>query len=223
MVWVMSLPAAAFLLALAEPIVSLVFEHGEFTSGDRALTTLALLFYVIGLPFGAIDQVLIFAFYARKNTLTPVLVGIAAIGVYLAVAFTAVNVGATEEARMAGLVLANSAQLTFHAIVTGLLLYRAMRPEGGLRGYGIGSTALRALGAAAAMALACYLTWLAIDALLQPASGDLLAEIVVLAVPALVGGSLYAALVWMMRLPEVDLIMSKIKNRLGRSSVKRDA
>ena len=215
MVWVLALPAAAGLLALAGPIVSLVFQHGEFNTQDHNLTTLALLFYVPGLPFGAIDQVLIFAFYARKNTLTPVLVGIAAIGVYLVVAFTAVSLGETEGARMAGLVLANSVQLTFHAIVTGWLLYRAMRREGGLRGYGIGLTAIRALGAAGAMALASYLTWLGIDSLLRPDS--LFTEALTLGVPALVGGGLYAALVWMMRLPEVELIWGKVATRLRRS------
>jgi putative peptidoglycan lipid II flippase len=207
LVMVLALPAAAGLLALANPLVALLFEHGAFTADDRALTVQALLLYVIGFPFGAIDQVLIIAFYARKNTLTPVLVGIAAVGVYLAVAFSLV-----DTLGMRGLVLANSAQLTFHAIVTGLLLWRALRAEGGLHGYGIGDTTLKVAGAALALALASYAVWWGLDSLLNPDS--FVEKLVMLGVPALTGGGLYAALVWKMRLPEVELISGKVVHRL---------
>jgi putative peptidoglycan lipid II flippase len=212
MVWVMSLPAAAGLLALAVPIVGLVFRHGEFNQQDQALTVLALLFYVPGLPFGAVDQVLIFAFYARKNTLTPVLVGIAAVIVWLVTALSTLGTMG-----MAGLVLANSVQLTFHAIVTGALLWRALQREGGVRGYGIGETALKVLGAAAVMAVVSYATWWSLVNILSLQADNLFTEALVLGIPALLGGSLYVALIWLMRLPEVELITGKIRGRLKRT------
>jgi putative peptidoglycan lipid II flippase len=209
MVMVMVLPAAAVLLALAVPVVALFFRHGEFNLEDQNLTVTALLFYVPGLPFSAIDQVLIFAFYARKNTLTPVLVGIAAVGVYLAVALSTV-----DTMGMAGLVLANSAQLAFHAIVMSLLLWRVLRTEGGLRGYGIGDTTLKAGVAALLTALLSYAVWWSLT---QVVRGDtLLDKTLLLGIPAFVGGILYAALVWQMRLPEVQLITGKLQGRLRR-------
>ncbi len=213
LVLVMALPAAAALLALATPIVALVFRHGEFNLDNQNLTSLALLFYVPGLPFSAIDQVLIFAFYARKNTLTPALVGVAAITVYLITAFTAIGPLHME---MAGLVLANSVQFAFHAIVTGFLLWRALQKEGGLRGYGIGDTTLKVLGAAAAMAVVCYGTWWLLVNVAKLQSDNIVAEVVLLAVPAAVGGSLYIGLVWLMRLPEIELILGKIRGRMKR-------
>lgn len=209
LVIVLVLPAAALLLALAVPAVSLVFRHGEYNVADQERTVQALLFYMPGLPFGAIDQVLIFAFYARKNTLTPVLVGIAAAGVYLAVAY-----GTVEVLGMRGLVLANSAQLIFHALVTGGLLWLALRSEGGLRGYGIGATALKATGAAAALAIVSWGSWRGIERVL--ARDSFLNETLLLGLPALLGGGLYAALVWMMRLPEVELIRDKVVARVRR-------
>ena len=209
MVTVLVLPAAAGLAALAAPIVAVVFRHGAFNAANQNLTVLALLFYIPGLPFGAIDQVLIFAFYARKNTLTPVLVGIAAVGVYLTVALSTVN-----SVGMPGLVLANSLQLIFHAVVTGFLLWRALRKEGGLRGYGVGDTALKAGGAAALMGLVSYGVWWVLDSLVHPDA--LLTEMIPLGAAALVGGGLYAGLVWMMRLPELELILGKIRGRLKR-------
>jgi putative peptidoglycan lipid II flippase len=240
MVTLLVLPAAAGLLALSSPLVALIFRHGRFTAADQALVVLALLFYIPGLPFSAIDQVLIIAFYARKNTLTPVLVGIVAAGVYLAVAFSTVGTMG-----MTGLVLANSAQLTFHAIVTGALLWRALRSEGGLGGHGIAEVALKAFGASVVLAVVSWGVWWGIDRLLHstapaaiisvrpplqapppivmpnlPPGPSLLEEVITLGVPALVGGIVYVALIWLMRLPEAEMIAGRIRSRLR--NVKRE-
>lgn len=209
LVIVLVLPAAAGLLALGTPLVEIFFHHGAFTPEDQQRTVLALLFYVPGLPFSAIDQVLLFAFYARNNTLTPALVGIAQVPIYLAVALTTI-----DTLGMAGLVLAWSVQLAFHAIVTGYLLVRAMRSDGGLRGYGIVETTLKVAGASVALGMVSYGVWWALEKVVQPNS--LIEEAVLLGVPALAGGALYAGLVWMMRLSEVELIMGKIAGRMGR-------
>jgi putative peptidoglycan lipid II flippase len=209
MVMVLVLPAAAGLLALGTPLVEIFFRHGEFTAEDQQRTVLALLFYVPGLPFSAIDQVLLMAFYARKNTLTPALIGIAQMPIYLAVALTTL-----QPLGMAGLVLAWSVQLAFHALVMAFLLVRSMRDEGGLSGYGIWDTTLKVAGAAAAMAAVSYGVWWALSQVVAPDS--LVTEAVLLGVPALAGGGLYALLIWMMRLPEVELIIGKIRGRLKR-------
>jgi putative peptidoglycan lipid II flippase len=209
LVTVMVLPAAALLLTLSVPLVALLFRHGAFTQQDQDLTVLALRLYVIGLPFSAVDQVLLFAFYARKNTLTPALIGVAQFGVYLAIALSTYRVWG-----MPGLVVANSAQLAFHAIATGFFLWRAMRADGGLGGYGIVATALKAAGASAALGLVSFGTWWALSGAVP---GDtLLGEAVLLGVPVALGLGVYAALVWSMRLPEVELVLSKVRARLGR-------
>ncbi|MBK9123864.1 MAG: hypothetical protein IPM16_12205 [Chloroflexi bacterium] len=82
MTTVLILPAALALAVLAVPIVQLVFEHGAFTPYDTGITALALRLYVIGLPFAAWDLLLVYAFYARQDTLTPALVGVASLIVY---------------------------------------------------------------------------------------------------------------------------------------------
>ncbi len=76
------LPATAGLFALAVPIVSLLFEHGEFNTQDTEITALVLRVYLIGLPFAAVDQMLIFSSYARKDTWRPALVGVISIIIY---------------------------------------------------------------------------------------------------------------------------------------------
>jgi putative peptidoglycan lipid II flippase len=86
LVLVLIIPATIALFILAGPVVQLLFERGQFTTFDTQQTTLALRLYLIGLPFAAIDQPLIFAFYARQNTLTPALVGLLGVGFYLVAA-----------------------------------------------------------------------------------------------------------------------------------------
>src|SRR5262249_16097672 len=80
------IPAAARLIVLQLPIVSLLFKHGNFTSQQSIITATALQNFAYQLTFIAIDQLLIFAFYARKNTIIPVIIGAVSILGYLAIA-----------------------------------------------------------------------------------------------------------------------------------------
>ena len=80
------IPAAAGLIVLQNPIVDLVFHHGHYTQQNAQLTAIALQNYAYQLPFVALDQLLIAAFYARKNTVIPVVVQFVSILGYLAVA-----------------------------------------------------------------------------------------------------------------------------------------
>ncbi|HLH74461.1 MAG TPA: lipid II flippase MurJ, partial [Chloroflexota bacterium] len=76
-------PAGAFLLAFREPVIRLLFQHGAFDASATGLTASAFVLYAPQLPFVAIDQLLVYAFYARKNTVTPMLVGLGGVCVYL--------------------------------------------------------------------------------------------------------------------------------------------
>ncbi|MBN1179466.1 MAG: murein biosynthesis integral membrane protein MurJ, partial [Anaerolineae bacterium] len=59
------IPATVGLYVLAHPVVALVFEHGDFTPADTLAVAEALRYHLVGLIFAAVDQLLIFAFYAR--------------------------------------------------------------------------------------------------------------------------------------------------------------
>ena len=146
MVLMLIVPASVGLAVLREPLVRLLFQHGAFDAEATARTALAFLCYSPSIPFAAVDQLLIFAFYARQNTVTPVLVGVAGVAVYLTVALTLL-----PTLGMAGLVLANSAQWIVHALILLTLLWRAI---GGLRGYGLGRSTLKVLAAGLAMGIA---------------------------------------------------------------------
>lgn len=194
LVLVLTLPATLGLLALGLPIIRLLFEHGSFLPPDSAQTYLALSLYLVGLPFAAVDLLLVFAFYARQDTLTPVLVGLIGVAVYLAVALSLVG-----RLGMAALVLANSAQWVGHALIMLLLLNRRL---GWLSGERLGATLLRSALASVAMAVLVY----RLAGLLQP-RGELLQ--VILAGGA--GLALYALAATLLGLEEFRLAW-----RLGR-------
>lgn len=71
-----ALPAAAGLIGLAEPVISLLFERGAFTPEAVSATARALIAYSVGLPFIALSRPLVAAFYALEDTKTPVKIAV---------------------------------------------------------------------------------------------------------------------------------------------------
>lgn len=67
-----NVPAAAGLAVLAEPIVRVLFQRGAFDGGDTAALGPVLVTYALGLPFLAWTNIVLRAFYAQKDTSTPV-------------------------------------------------------------------------------------------------------------------------------------------------------
>ncbi|HVF36301.1 MAG TPA: murein biosynthesis integral membrane protein MurJ, partial [Candidatus Saccharimonadia bacterium] len=72
MVLLVALPAAAGLIALAEPINATLYQYGRFTPFDTRMTALSLVAMSIGLPGFMLAKVLAPAFFARQDTRTPV-------------------------------------------------------------------------------------------------------------------------------------------------------
>jgi putative peptidoglycan lipid II flippase len=194
------LPATAGLLALSGPITRLLFQRGAFGAADSLETARALLFYLPGLPAAAIDQVLIFAFYSRRNTLTPNLIQGAAIGFYL---LAALPLLAFTGLGFLALVLGNSAQWVGHALLTAWLLGRVV-PLGGLRlGEALGKGVVASLLMAAAVAgLAAALGGLPALAQVALAGG--------------IGGLVYAGLCVALRLEALGFFLAALRARLAR-------
>jgi putative peptidoglycan lipid II flippase len=67
----LALPATLGLIALDEPIVRMLFEHGLFSSADTEGTARALIWLALGLPAHVLVKALSPAFFARDDTVTP--------------------------------------------------------------------------------------------------------------------------------------------------------
>ena len=76
LVMVLTIPSAIGLIILAQPIISVIYEHGRFTAEATRQTASALGFYAIGLAGYAAVKVLAPAFYAIDKRYLPMLVSI---------------------------------------------------------------------------------------------------------------------------------------------------
>lgn len=198
------LPATALLAALARPVIVLLFQQGAFGAQDTAITTRALLFYLPSLIAAGIDQPLIFAFYARKNTLLPNLVNGVAIAMYLVVAFSTVKIMGVY-----GLILANGMQWGMHAL---LMLWFAHRRLDALRNQALfvafGRGAVASIGAGVMSSLVVMLLFGSVTT-----KSIALTAIVV---AGSIGAVTYLLLARLLRLEAWELFLAGVRGRLRR-------
>ncbi len=82
-----TIPVSALCLIMGRDIVSLLFQMGEFGASSVELTSGIFFFHSLGLFFIGQNRIMAPAFYARKDSRSPALAGIAAVGVNIACAF----------------------------------------------------------------------------------------------------------------------------------------
>lgn len=202
-------PAMVGLIALRTPVVALLFQHGACHAGCTYMNALALQNYAYQLPFLALDQLLIAAFYARKNTITPVVVGIVAIGLWALVAVPfAPTIG------MPALAFANATLNSGHAIILFVLLTLAIGNLG-LRELWAGlwriALASAAMGGVIWGLLFALPTWAPSLFTLDSLRGQAL-TVVAAGLPAAL---LYFALISLLGVQEVRMLGGIIRARLG--------
>ena len=115
-VLLLTIPAAAFLFIMREPLFKMLLGYGAFSQNSVDLTAYAFMFHILGLPFVGLSRVLVPAFYALEDTRTPVKVAFWAMLTNIAVA---VCLAAWTNMDNGGIALAGSASALLQA---GLLL-----------------------------------------------------------------------------------------------------
>jgi putative peptidoglycan lipid II flippase len=199
------LPATFGLFVLAHPVVSLAFERGDFTAVDSLMTARVLQVFLLGLAFAAVDQILIYAYYARQNTLVPALVGVLSIAVYFAVALLTL-----QTLGLFSLMLADSVKQITHAGVMGVLVSRRV---GGFRRTSLWPTVGRVLLASVIMAALTFAAWWGVQRLALPSV--FVQRLLEAAVPGLVGVVTYFWLAQRLNVSEVRLAFGLLRQRLG--------
>ena len=84
----LTLPAAAALLVMSEPIVRLLYERGNFGPGATATVSAILAVYGLGLPAFVLIKAFIPGFFAREDTRTPMLFAALSVVVNVGLALT---------------------------------------------------------------------------------------------------------------------------------------
>jgi putative peptidoglycan lipid II flippase len=85
--FLMTIPASVGLIVLAEPIISVLYQHGRFGAHETAESAAALRFYALGLCGYAALKVLVNAFYAIDRRKTPMVVSFLAVALNLVLNF----------------------------------------------------------------------------------------------------------------------------------------
>jgi putative peptidoglycan lipid II flippase len=201
----LTVPAMVGLIAFGAPIVGVLFERGAF---DRSATLVAagiLNGYAVGLTFYVANRILAPAFFAMRDTWTPVQTGMVAVGVNIAASLALMPLlGAV------GLALATALASASNCVQLALRLRRRVGPLGG-------RVVLRATArvALASLPMALWgvasLTWWHP---LQAPSG--LGRLLLLAMELSVAVGLFAAAAAALRCEEVRWTLGALRQRVRR-------
>lgn len=99
----LGVPAAIGLIMLSGPLLTTLFNYGQFNQFDVRMTMQSLIAYSLGVPFMMLVKVLASGFYARQNIKTPVKIAVVALLVNIVMNFILIG-----PLKHAGLALASS-------------------------------------------------------------------------------------------------------------------
>jgi len=203
-VFFITLPAMAGMIVLREPIVALLFKRGAFDVMAVKSTAHALLCYLAGLWAFSAVRIAIAAFYALKDTRTPVKMAVISIGVNVALGILLMG-----PMGHGGLALATS----LSSILNLFLLVRALGPKLGFSGWGFLTTSIfKTIAASLIMGGAVYGTSLS---LIPPSGGDAMGGLLLgLGASIAVGLAVYVLSAVILKSPEMNIIFSMVSKAI---------
>lgn len=201
------IPISAGAMILAEPIVKMLFERGEFDSRATQMTAIALVFYSIGMIGFGLRDILGKVFYSLQDTKTPMKNAIIAIVLNIVLNLLFVNF---TNMGIAGLAFATS----ISAIVTIILLFISLRKKiGQFGGKSILAVLIKSIVSSGLMALVTMFVYKFLGGMLPVGK---LYETISLAVSIGCGALTYGICIILLRVDEVNLILETIKNKIKR-------
>jgi putative peptidoglycan lipid II flippase len=201
----LALPASIGLILLREPLIAMLYQRGKFDAQDTQLVAWALLWYAAGMVGHSIMEILTRAFYAQHDTKTPVTIGVIAMGlnvifsILFAKLFTFIG-----WIPLGGLALANSFATALEAAALFIMMRKRLN---GIEGKQIlNGFVLSTLGVLF-MSLIIF-GWLNL--------GKGLSVWIVTPIGIVLGGGIYFAALWILRVPELQYLVSGVLRRLKR-------
>ncbi len=201
----LSLPATVGLIILSKPIITFLYQRGEFTPEVTLMVAWALIWYATGLPFHAIQEILVRAYYAMHDTRTPVICGAAAMSLSIILSLLLSSLfGHLGWMSHGGLALAVSVSTALEVAALMLILRKRL---GGING----GSLLKAAGSsllANGILIGGLLFWLEYTRTLP---------VYVITLGGMTAGLiLYSLVLALLRVPEILAIFVGLKKRLAR-------
>jgi putative peptidoglycan lipid II flippase len=199
------IPAAAFMIVLATPIVRLLFQRGNFTSHSTHIVAIALFWFAFSLPFGGLNLLLTRTFFAVQRPWIPT--RLAAMNIVVDII---VSIGLYRPFGISGLIIGT---VVANAVMTVLQLQRLrIGFNGRLEGAQTTMITARIVVASALLAVVSWLVWYVLDRLL---GRSLPAQVVSVGFAVGVGAYAYARAVLAMRVPEAHQVSRLIRAQLA--------
>ncbi len=200
-IWLLLVPASAFFIVLADPIVRLLYQRGAFDAGSTDLVSTALVWFSLALPFSGINLLLTRTCFSLQQPWIPTKQS----GINLAVNAT-VALALYKPLGIAGPVIGTA--LASVCMTVGLTLRLRPLLGGGLEGRRSLDAGARILVASAVMAAVAYAGHRGADALLGDA---LAAQAASLATGALLAVAVYPPLLLALRVPEASELLARVR------------
>ncbi|KAB2953652.1 murein biosynthesis integral membrane protein MurJ [Heliorestis acidaminivorans] len=198
------IPMTVGMMVLAVPTIRVIFERGAFTPENTIVTAIALFWYALGILPAAMRDLYTRVFYALQDTKTPVKIG--ALSVALHIVLNLLLIGPMGHG---GLALATSISTAINMIILGWILWKR---TGGWNLSGQIVVFAKVALASAVMGIVVYF----VNDYLYHAMGYQrgLGEIIQLAGAIGVGFAVYALLVWLMRIEEVNMAIDLAREKV---------
>ncbi len=207
LILLVNIPAAVGLSVLAEPIIRMIFEHGAFTASDTRAMIPVLAVFAVGLPVFSFVNLILRAFYAFKDTRTPVRAAVLSFFVNVALSLALMSTLSTV-----GLALAGNVAILAQAWYLQVKLARRDPTFSLTR---LGRDLAKILAASVLMGLAVAAGWWGWSRWAEPA---FLPDAVGVGVLIILGLGVYAAAVWLLRVEgrdDKEGLLAKLGARLG--------
>jgi putative peptidoglycan lipid II flippase len=205
-----TLPLIAGVIILRDPLIALIYQYGKFTPEGAAMTSIALLWLVLGLTINGISSVLGHATLALQETRAAVAVTIASQAVAIALFVVLVPIMGH-----AGLALGSSLVPLSITLLYFLYLTRFIK---NLSSIFIHRTFVKTGILTAIMAVAVVATAQAAESLVGPST---LSRFVTVLLPTLVGVAVFAAGARLWNIPEMMDVIAILKQKKAKWSKKK--
>lgn len=201
------IPISVGAIILAQPIVKLLFQRGEFDQRATYMTSVALTFYSIGMIGFGLRDILGKVFYSLQDTKTPMING--AIAMILNIILNICFVKFTNM-QLAGLAFATS----ISALVTIILLFISLRKKiGAFGGKSILLVMIKSLISAGLMAIVTLFIYNVIGGML---GSGFIKEAITLFLSVGIGAIVYGISIIILKVDEVNLILNSIKSKINK-------
>ncbi len=204
-----TIPAALGLMILREPIIRVLFQHGQFVAESTRLTARALLYYAVGLPALASVKLIVPAFYSTRDTKTPVIIASISLCINIVLNIIFLETFLYKRVQNGGPALA-TALATFFDFFALFIIFRLR--YGPLGTMGIFRSFTKVSICAGIMGVACwfgnYYTGFALHS-------RFLVQLLVFAGLILGATALYLALAWLFRCHEIEEVYGIATRRVA--------